>query len=445
LRFSFTGALLTLILFMSLVGASPYLFPLKSVHFASALDPRLKDPNFELQLVTDQLDSPSTIAFLNSSHILALEKDKGTVRMVANGNVLPMPLLDAHVANKYERGMLGIAISPATEANITNVYLYYTEAEDGDGKDVCWKSTRCSDMNEPMGNRLYRYDLSKDKTELLNPQLLLDLPASPGAEHNGGIILMRGDGNLYLTVGAVASTKSTVSNKVSGTDPDGRGGILLFNENGKPLDDGILGSMFPLNLYYSYGIRNSFGIDIDTKTGKLWDTENGPGFGDEINLVEPGFNSGWNKVQGIWKRESYDGGPIELNPEKILEDFGGKGKYSIPEFTWNVTVGPTAIKFLNSDKYGQEYENDMFVGSNNNGGVLYHFELAANRTSLDLDKPLDDRIASNYNESKSIVFGEGFGIISDLKIGPDGYLYIVSLPKGSIYRVVPIENDTSMM
>jgi aldose sugar dehydrogenase len=438
--------LLTLILFASLVGASSSLFPLKSVHFASALDPRLTDPNFELQLVTDQLDSPSTIAFLDSGHILALEKNKGTVRMVQNGNLLPTPLLDADVSNKYERGMLGIAISPATEGNITNVHLYYTEAEDGDGKDECWQSTRCSDVNEPMGNRLYRYDLSKDNTELLNPQLLLDLPARPGAEHNGGIILIRPDGNLYLTAGATAGTKTTVLNiKENGAHADGRGGILLFNEDGKPLDNGILGSTFPLNLYYAYGIRNSFGIDIDPKTGKLWDTENGPGFGDEINLVEPGFNSGWNKVQGIWKRESYDGGPIELNPEKILEDFGGKGKYSIPEFTWNVTVGPTAIKFLNSDKYGQEYENDMFVGSNNNGGVLYHFELAVNRTSLDLDKPLDDRIASNYNESKSIVFGEGFGIISDLKIGPDGYLYIVSLPKGSIYRVVPIENDTSMM
>ena len=53
-----------------------------------------------------------------------------------------------------------------------------------------------------------------------------------------------------------------------------------------------------LNKYYAYGIRNSFGIDFDPVTGNLWDTENGPGFGDEINLVEPGFNSGWSRVQG---------------------------------------------------------------------------------------------------------------------------------------------------
>ena len=66
---------------------------------------------------------------------------------------------------------------------------------------------------------------------------------------------------------------------------------------------GPLGKGSPLNKYYAYGIRNSFGLDFDPITGKLWDTENGPGFGDEINLVEPGFNSGWAKISGIWKNE----------------------------------------------------------------------------------------------------------------------------------------------
>ena len=61
----------------------------------------------------------------------------------------------------------------------------------------------------------------------------------------------------------------------------------------------ILGNTYPLNLYYAYGIRNSFGFDFDPVTGNIWDTENGPGEGDEINLVEPGFNSGWHEVHGM--------------------------------------------------------------------------------------------------------------------------------------------------
>ncbi len=66
----------------------------------------------------------------------------------------------------------------------------------------------------------------------------------------------------------------------------------------------------------------------------LWDTENGPDYGDEINLVEPGFNSGWQKVQGVWK-PMYDpkrGGDLitgnkSMDPTDLV-NFGGKGKYS---------------------------------------------------------------------------------------------------------------------
>lgn len=427
-------AFLPVLLTTAVAAASTFSFA-SSVYSASL--PKINNPNFEIELVTDDLAPITTVEFLDSNHILALEKNNGTVRMVENGTVLPVPLLDVNVSNKYERGLLGIAISK--EKNTTNVFLYITEAQVGDGKDVCIDSTHCGEINEPLGNRLYRYDLSPNNTGLVNPRLILDLPARPGAEHNGGVLLIRPDGNIYLTVGAVASTKSVVSNRVNGTDADGRGGILLIDKDGKPVGKGILGNLFPLNLYYAYGVRNSFGIDIDPETGKLWDTENGPGFGDEINLVEPGFNSGWAKVQGIWKRQNYSVGIFEPNPESLLVNFSGAGKYSAPEFTWNQTVGPTSIRFLNTDKYGKEYENDIFVGSNNNGGVLYHFDLTDNRTGLDLKEPLDDKVARNYNETSKIVFGEGFGVISDLKLSPDGYLYIVSLPKGSIYRLVPVE------
>ena len=122
---------------------------------------------------------------------------------------------------------------------------------------------------------------------------------------------------------------------------------------------------------------NSFGIDFDPVTGNLWDTENGLVFGDEINLVEPGFNSGYNKIDGIWLR-GYNIGQTEkhvapLHPSNLV-DFGGIGKYHTPQFTWFRSVAPTGIKFFNSDKMGSLYENDMFVGDNINGNI-YHFKL----------------------------------------------------------------------
>ena len=80
----------------------------------------------------------------------------------------------------------------------------------------------------------------------------------------------------------------------------------------------------------------NFGIDFDPVTGKLWDTENGLLFGDEINLLEPGFNSGYNKIDGIWLR-GYSTDQTErhvapLHPYNLV-DFGSKGKYLIPKFT----------------------------------------------------------------------------------------------------------------
>ena len=184
-------------------------------------------------------------------------------------------------------------------------------------------------------------------------------------------------------------------------------------------------------------MRNSFGFDFDPITGKLWNTENGEDFGDEINLVEPGFNSGWNKVQGIWILDEQEGMTeiAPLHPQNGLVDFGGKGNYSPPEFTWRESVGPSAIKFLNSDRLGIQYENDIFVGDISKGN-LYHFDLNEDRTQLILEGPLADKVAAADDENEGIIFGQGFGAITDIEVGPDGYLFIVGI-QGTIYRIVP--------
>ena len=149
----------------------------------------------------------------------------------------------------------------------------------------------------------------------------------------------------------------------------------LAQNNGNPIS----------SKYYAYGIRNSIGLDFDPISGKLWDTENGPTFGDEINMVEPGFNSGWMKIQGIWKTnfepsEGPEKGEIATGVLDLdLVDFGGYGKYSPPEFTWSNTIGPTALLFLTTDKIGQEYKNDILV-SDIKYGNIYHFKLNNERT-----------------------------------------------------------------
>ena len=126
---------------------------------------------------------------------------------------------------------------------------------------------------------------------------------------------------MYVTVGDLVglinhSSSTKAQNFKNGTDADGRAGILRITQDGKEVK-GIIGNSYPLDRYFAYGIRNSFGIDFDPVTGYLWDTENGDHYGDEINLVKPGFNSGWNIVQGIWR-------PVKPG----LEDFTAGDQFS---------------------------------------------------------------------------------------------------------------------
>jgi aldose sugar dehydrogenase len=167
------------------------------------------------------------------------------------------------------------------------------------------------------------------------------------------------------------------------------------------------------------------------------DTENGPDYGDEINLVEPGFNSGWKKIHGIWNvNATLDKAGIAPRNPNGLVDFNQKGKYSPPEFTWHHSIAPTAIKFLSTDKLGSDYENNILVGDIKFGNI-YLFNLGEDRKSLTLDEQLSDKVANKKEELSSIIFAHGFGGVTDLEIGPDGYLYILVYDKhdGRIYQI----------
>jgi glucose/arabinose dehydrogenase len=93
-----------------------------------------------------------------------------------------------------------------------------------------------------------------------------------------------------------------------------------------------------------------------------------------------------------------------------------------PQFTWIQTVGSTAVTFLTSDKLGKIYKNDMFV-TDVNKGKIYHFKLNQNKTEL-LKSPLGDKVVENDMELKNLIFAGDFSLITDLEVGPNGYLYL---------------------
>ncbi|MGA7898276.1 MAG: PQQ-dependent sugar dehydrogenase [Nitrososphaeraceae archaeon] len=394
--------------------------------------PTIIDPNLKAEVVFKGLKIPTSMAFLAPNNILVLEKNSGNVLRILNGNLIKKPLLHVNAATQFlEWGLLGIAISkqtnPASDDSgqvHTYVFLYYTKSG---------ANPRVSE-----GNHIYRYELVND--QLINSVELLNLPSNapdPLSEsnHNGGKVLIGPDNNVYTIIGDVGSHDGQAQNNKIGKKLDGTSGILRITKDGQPVVPDPLGTQDPTRVYYAYGIRNSFGMDFDPVTGNLWDTENGPTYGDEINLVKPGFNSGWNQIMGVWQVNGPLPGPVAENPGKDLINFDGKGIYRSPEFVWNQTVGPSALKFLNSDKLGKQYENTMFVG-NVNTGDLYNFKLNEDRTSLLLSGPLQGKVANNQDDLKSVIFGHGFGTITDLEVGPDGFLYVLTFD-GTIYRIVP--------
>ena len=431
---------------------------------ATIAGPKVTDSNLKVELVARNLDFPTAIDFLGNDDLLLTEKDTGNVYEIINGNITA-PLIHLNVTTRDERGLLGLAISGNgnnSSKDNTLVYLYYTlcgKDKDTDS-EVSQQFLNGEKVGQPTikggskkcGNYVYRYELDAKNNKLVAPKLIASLPGLPGPSHNGGKLLMDKEKNLFVTIGDLQTTKfnqnktgydTKAQNIINGTFPDGRGGILRITQDGKPVGNGTLGVDYPLNLYYAYGIKNSFGIGLDPVTDNLWDTENGPQFGDEINLVKPGFNSGWEKVQGIWKlNQTREKDGIFDNSTKGVEfvDFSSKGKYSNPEFVWDKPVAPTALVFLDSDKLGQQYTNDIFVGSAKKG-TLFHFDLKPDRESLDLIGDLADLVYSKKDDSSKIVFGENFGVVTDLKVGPDGYLYVVSgsgeTGKGAIYKIVP--------
>jgi aldose sugar dehydrogenase len=438
-----------------------YAFMSNVILINEEVGPKLSDPHkqsMEVEAVVNGLSFPTSMEFIDNENILVLEKDHGTVHLVSlNGILEKKPVLKLEVENEAERGLLGVAISKDNNAHtkkyssdnndsanteleydesIPKVFLYFTEKPE-DGNENRTHFPR---------NTVLSYEWNKQNKSLVNSKLVLDLPSEPGPYHQGGKLKIGPDGNLYVVIGDLNTVMGQLQNHRNGTEPNNSSVILRINPNngGPAQDNPFVGiDIDGLSRYYAYGIRNSFGIDFDPMTGNLWDTENGEESYDEINLVKPGFNSGWAKMMGPVIRNN-------LTDKESLYILPGS-EYADPVFSWKEQVGVTDIEFFNSSKLGTEYANNIFVGDINNGS-LYFFKLNENRTGINfvgeedenrndskeaIQKGLQqDFVADNKDELSKVIFGTDFGRITDIETGPDGFLYILSYEDGRIYRIV---------
>ena len=347
----------------------------------------IKDSSLIVEEYISGLEYPVMIDFIGND-MLVIEKAKGTVRIIKNDVLVTEPLIKLEVSKTAEEGLIGILV------NGDDVYLHYTTKNLEDATTSNWFT---------------KY--SFDGQSLSEPEELLSFHNNKSAQHNSGVMFIDKNGNVYGAIGDTCFCDGLFQNNPEGEN-DNTGSIISLN--------------LPRDIY-AIGIRNTYGLDFDPETGILWDTENGPESFDEVNLVEKKFNSGWNKIQG----------PIKPDQETpIINDF----IYSDPEFSWERPIGITGIHFVESSKF-PHYNNSVLVGSFHDG-ILYHFELNENRDGFKFDDvALKDLVLNKEDNPNEIILATGFLGITDIKQGPDGLIYIVSIGDGKIFRISPLVNE----
>ena len=437
-------------------------------------DPEIIDEDYKIEKFITGLDVPIALDFIDDD-IFVIQKNDGMVRLVQNDILQDKPVLNLEVSNYGEQGLLGIATTD------DKIYLFVSEAFHDGGLSL--------------GNKIFQY--SWDGEKISQKKLIKSLPGWIQG-YNAGVMTRGLDNDIFAVSGSQYKfgalqnisfdesvncktdnfclsdeNKITFSESIRQTlscinvsfyhyttnpfghqdvQPDLSQNILQLNpinimtnlgscanafffdnfSNGNWKDTGVVLQIEPEdNSYRAIGIRNSFGLTVDPITGNLWMTENGPDKFDEINLVENKFNSGWAKILGPIK---------DQNLEKIYpyEDY----VYSDPEFSWELPIGITAIDFNNNSF--PTHQNSLFVADSNNGNI-YVLKLNQDRNGFEFkSKHLKDLIVNidpentsgNFHESMNeIIFAKNIGVITDMKFGPDGNLYVVSIMDGTIYKI----------
>ncbi len=233
------------------------------------------DPDFiDVQLIAaSDLDNVTAMTFAPDGRLFILEQD-GTVRIYADGQLLPDPFMQLTVDDEGERGLLGLAFDPDF-ANNQYIYVYYTTPE-------------------PV-NQISRFTADGDQVAPNSELPLMTLEELTAKNHNGGALAFGNDGKLYAAVGDGGNTPDEAQSL------DSRSGVILrLNTDGTiPTDNPFYNTVTGENrAIWAYGLRNPFALVFDHETGDLFINDVGEAAREEINRGEAGANYGWPILEG---------------------------------------------------------------------------------------------------------------------------------------------------
>jgi glucose/arabinose dehydrogenase len=462
---------------------------------AQIMGPTVVDPALAVRTVVAGLDQPIHMAFLGPEDFFVLEKATGQVKRVINGTV-QSTALDLGVNSASERGLLSIALHPDFPANPA-VYLYWTQSSTGaDTSDLALVPLLGNRVDRFRWNGS---ELVFEQNLIQLRAFQADAGQPLRGNHDGGVIRFEprragATAKLYIIVGDLGR-RGFLQNNLQGPVPDDQFGgpapddahlsgvVLRLNDDGTtPTDNPFfavgrsMGGEAGANIQkvFAYGFRNSFGMDFDPVSGELWTQENGDDSFSELNRVQAGHNGGWIQIMGPMHRiDQYKqiettqfGGMLQQLrwPPTLIADSPGHARQSLfrlpgshyrdPEFSWKYELPPAGITFMRGRGLGEAYEGNLFLGAARTGvapssvpganvisGHIFRMRLDPDRKHFVFTDPrLQDRVADNLDkhdlsESESLVFGRNFGVGTDLKTGPNGNLFVVSLTDGAVYEI----------
>ena len=346
------------------------------------------------------LSQPWGLAFLPTGDMLITERS-GRLRIVRNGVLDPDPIAGMPEVNTVRlKGLMDVALHPRFSEN-QFVYFTYSKPKLDDPRAATATLARG------------RFD---GGSALMEVRDLFEADAvTSGAQASR--IAFGPDGKLYMTVGL--PLRYPIGSAESAQDPaDHAGKVLRLNDDGTAPDDNpFVGETGYRPEIYALGIRNALGLMFHPETGELWEHENGPQGGDEINIIRPGLNYGWPVISYgraySGDRTGTDSGPTRPEPcAPGMEQ---------PFIFWNPSIAVSGMIVYTGDKF-PAWKGNVFVGALR-GAQLQRVILNA--------RGLPVRHESLLTELRQR--------IREVRQGPDGFIYLLTgEDDGALLRLEPV-------